>query len=97
MDALILTPQEAAAILAANPANGNRRIEPRLLDDGTHILNADVLEDPTFADTTKPWRAILNEIPRPTANAKTLEQLDAIDTAARAAKQIEPANLESEI
>ena len=88
--ALILTKQQADALKAANDSSNtpNRRIEPRLLEDGTYILNADILDDPTFADATKGWRAILNQIPRPTAQSKTLEELDATDLAAKAAKQI---------
>ena len=94
MNALVLTPAQASALKAANPPNSNRRIEPRLLDDGTYILNADILDDPTFADATKPWRATLNQIPRPPAQSKTLAQWDAEDIAARDAKaQAQPENL----
>lgn len=88
MNALILTKPQRDEIVAANAASGlpHRSIEPRLLDDGTYILNADILDDPTFADLTKPWRAILNQVARPAAGAKTLEELDHADFLARAAK-----------
>jgi len=65
MNALILTPAQATALRAANNPTSNRRIEPRLLEDGTYILNADILDDPTFADATKGWRPILNQVARP--------------------------------
>jgi hypothetical protein len=89
MDALILTPAQSAALIAANPLKSSRRLEPRALEDGTFLLNADVLDDPTFADATKPWRAILDEVPLPKPTDQTLEQLDAIDLAAKAAKEVE--------
>jgi hypothetical protein len=86
-DALILTPEQAAALVAANDPSTNRRIEPRTLEDGTIILNADVLDDPLFSDPAKPWRTVLDEIPIPKADAPTLAQLDAADFLARAAKE----------
>lgn len=85
MNALIVTAPQAAALRAANnnPNLQNRRIEPRLLEDGTLILNADILTDPIFNDATKPWRSTLNQITRPKVGDKTLEQFDRDDVAAR--------------
>jgi hypothetical protein len=58
MNAIVLTPEQSASLLAAN-VGSNRILEPRQLQDGRLILNADILDDPFFADPAKPWAAIL--------------------------------------
>lgn len=84
-DALILTPEQATALLAAN-GDSPRQIEPRRLEDGTFLLNADVLDDPLFSDPQKPWLAPLQSIPEPKQDAKSLAEIDIIDSAAREAR-----------
>ena len=59
MNAIILTEQQAAALTSARQPNAVRVLEPRRLQDGRLILNADVLDDPYFADPSQPWAAIL--------------------------------------
>src|ERR1044071_2030404 len=60
MTAIILTAQQAADLEAANAsANPNRALKPRQLQDGRLILNADILDDPYFADPSRPWVSIL--------------------------------------
>ena len=58
MDALILTEEQAAALEAAN-GDSRRRLKARRLADGRLILNADVLDDPFFADRSRGWAAVL--------------------------------------
>jgi hypothetical protein len=58
MQAIILTPEQAALLLVAN-AGSNRILEPRQLQDGRLILNADILDDSYFADPSRPWASIL--------------------------------------
>jgi hypothetical protein len=85
MNALVLTPAQATTLRNVAARNG-RAIDPRQLDDGTWILNADILDDPFFTDQSGPWTATLRTLSRPAANSKTLEQYDAEDRAARLAK-----------
>jgi hypothetical protein len=59
MNAIILTEDQAAQLVAAREPNAIRILEPRRLQDGRLILNADVLDDPYFADPASPWAAIL--------------------------------------
>src|SRR5262245_25119164 len=59
MNAIILTEQQAAALTAARELNATRALEPRRLQDGRLVLNADILDDPYFADPARPWAAIL--------------------------------------
>jgi hypothetical protein len=58
MNALLLTPDQAAALESAN-ADSTRTIVPRELADGRLILNADVLDDPFFSDADRPWWSII--------------------------------------
>ena len=83
MDALVLTTGQAQA-LRAIAKHHERTIEPRRLDDGTWILNADVLDDPAYMNG--PWSAILRAITRPAAGAKTLQQFHAEEQARLDAK-----------
>ena len=59
MTAIIVTPEQSAALAAARQSNDIRVLEPRRLEDGRLILNADVLDDPHFTDPAKPWAPIL--------------------------------------
>jgi hypothetical protein len=59
MQAIVLTPEQSASLLAARGPNDIRVLEPRRLQDGRLILNADILDDPYFADPSRPWAAIL--------------------------------------
>src|SRR3954469_12060196 len=59
MNAIILTESQAAQLAAARGPNDIRILEPRRLQDGRLILNADILDDPFFADPSRPWAAIL--------------------------------------
>jgi hypothetical protein len=59
MNAIILTEDQATQLLAARGPNDIRVLEPRRLQDGRLILNADILDDPFFADPSRPWAAIL--------------------------------------
>ena len=59
MNAIILTEDQATQLRAAREPNATRILEPRRLQDGRFILNADVLDDPHFSDPEKPWAAIL--------------------------------------
>jgi hypothetical protein len=64
MTAIILTEQQSLDLEAANAAaNANRALKPRILQDGRLILNADILDDPFFADPSRPWAAILGITP----------------------------------
>src|SRR5688572_18217739 len=83
MDALILTNGQATGLRNIGKHTG-REIQPRLLDDGTWILNADVLDDPAYMNG--PWGAILRAIARPAAGAKTLQQFHAEEQARLDAK-----------
>src|SRR5947209_4863862 len=58
MQAIILTEDQANALRAANEGS-ILTLEPRRLQDGRLILNADILDDPYFADPSRPWAAIL--------------------------------------
>src|ERR1051325_8402485 len=58
MNALGVTEAQRTALLAPN-AGHNIILEPRRLQDGRLILNADILDDPYFADPSRPWAAIL--------------------------------------
>jgi hypothetical protein len=59
MNAIILTEDQATQLLAARGPNDIRVLEPRRLRDGRLILNADILDDPYFADPSRSWAAIL--------------------------------------
>jgi hypothetical protein len=59
MNAIILTESQSAQLAAARGPNDLRVLEPRRLQDGRLILNADILDDPYFADPSRPWAAIL--------------------------------------
>lgn len=58
MNAIVLTEEQATALLTANQGS-SRILEPRRLEDGRLILNADILDDPYFADSSRPWAAIV--------------------------------------
>jgi hypothetical protein len=58
MNALLLTTEQAAALESANTGS-TRTIVPRELAEGRLILNADVLDDPIFADPAKAWSPAL--------------------------------------
>ena len=59
MNAIILTQAQADALRAARGPNDARILEPRRLQDGRLILNADILDDPFFSDPARPWAAVL--------------------------------------
>src|SRR3954464_10364087 len=59
MNAIILTENQATQLLAARGPNAVRVLEPRRLQDGRLVLNADILDDPFFADPSRRWAAIL--------------------------------------
>jgi hypothetical protein len=63
MNAIILTEDQAAQLRAAREPNAMRVLEPRRLEDGRLILNADILDDPYFSDPSRPWAAILTGEP----------------------------------
>ena len=87
MDAIILTAAQVTALKAANAVGKatNRAIEPRQLDDGTWIVNADVLNDPALMTPPSPWQGILRQAQNNRA-AKSLEELATIDDATKLAK-----------
>jgi hypothetical protein len=58
MNAIVVTEDQAAALRTANEGS-ILTLEPRRLQDGRLILNADILDDPYFADPSRPWAAIL--------------------------------------
>jgi hypothetical protein len=58
MNAIVVTEEQAAALPTANEGS-ILTLEPRGLQDGRLILNADILDDPYFADPSRPWAAIL--------------------------------------
>ena len=60
MNSIILTEQQATQLAAARTPNATRILEPRRLEDGRLILNADILDDPHFSDPEKPWAQILS-------------------------------------
>jgi hypothetical protein len=76
MNAIILTEDQAAQLLAARGPNDIRVLEPRRLQDGRLILNADILDDPYFADPSRPWAAVLGIAPQEVAE-ETVEQTGA--------------------
>lgn len=57
MNALLLTADQANAIVIANDASDTRKLNPRELADGRLILNADILDDHIF--TQGPWAETL--------------------------------------
>lgn len=59
MDAIILTPIQAAQLRAARTRSDTRVLEARQLEDGRYILNADILDDPYFSDPSHRWAAII--------------------------------------
>lgn len=59
MEAIILTEDQATQLVAARGPNDIRILEPRRLQDGRLMLNADILDDPFFADPAKPWAQII--------------------------------------
>src|ERR1041385_2384249 len=58
MNAIVITPAQRTALLAANVGH-HITLEPRQLQDGRLILNADILADPYFIDPSRPWAVIL--------------------------------------
>ena len=58
MNAIVVTDEQATALRAAN-AGSILTLEPRRLQDGRLVLNADILDDPFFSDPAKPWAQIL--------------------------------------
>ena len=60
MNAIVLTESQTTALAAARQPDALRVLEPRRLDDGRLVLNADILDDPHFSDPEKPWAQILS-------------------------------------
>ena len=74
-EALILTAEQSAALVAANPPDSYRILQPRDVGDGiTFFLNSDVLSDPYFAGPDSPWVDALNEL----ADRKPLAEMAAL-------------------
>jgi hypothetical protein len=75
MTAIILTEQQATDLLAAN-GDSPLTLQPRRLQDGRLILNADILDDPFFADPSRPWATVLGIAPQEIAE-ETVDQVGA--------------------